>query len=332
LKDNDVSWLYRPVQQGASKIYCTQTGPFGASLLQPNSLVNTNRKSILKKRSISNIILPKPLSTSSLPQQATPVAQVRQKDSRRLRELFFDRAVTMDHKIFPFPSMPMSRDASSMLPSSAYSGISSPGVERKNIYFNYEVEQCIAVEVKDDDDDDDGDDCDINTNTNSEDGIIMKLDRSRKPAKEGNSVLSDRKTIAMLPSITLKHREHVQVPETVMRYTSSALYSHRVLPFLPQEPSRPPKASGRFSEDLTNADTNSGWYTSGSFKEHDLHHINSTDSLTAEPAGMRRTPSGMFTGMSYGEAVVCSNKGMFCRVINTVKTARDMAYIIWNSG
>ncbi|EWZ34048.1 hypothetical protein FOZG_12064 [Fusarium oxysporum Fo47] len=178
----------------------------------------------------------------------------------------------------------MSRDASSMLPSSAYSGISSPGVERKNIYFNYEVEQCIAVEVKDDDDDDDGDDCDINTNTNSEDGIIMKLDRSRKPAKEGNSVLSDRKTIAMLPSITLKHREHVQVPETVMRYTSSALYSHRVLPFLPQEPSRPPKASGRFSEDLTNADTNSGC-------------------LTAEPAGMRRTPSGMFTGMSYGEAV-----------------------------
>ncbi|KAH7205324.1 hypothetical protein BKA60DRAFT_498064 [Fusarium oxysporum] len=327
LKDSDVSWLYGPVQQGASNIYCTQTGPFGASLLPPNLLVNTNRKTIMKKRSISDIILPRPLSTSSLPQQATPVDQARQKDSRRLREISFDRAVTTDHNIFPFPSMPMSRDTSSMLPSSAYSGISSPGVKRKHIHFNYKVEQCIAVEVKDDDDDDD---CDFSTDTNSEDGIIMKLDRSRKPAKEGNSLLSDGKTIAMLPSTTLKYREHIQVPETVIRYTSSALHSHRVSPFSPQEASRPPKASGRFSKDLIDADTNSCWYTSGSFEEHNPHHITSTDSLTAEPAGMRRTPSGMF--MPYGEAVTCSNKGMFCRVIDTVNTARDMAYVIWNSG
>ncbi|KAJ0127326.1 hypothetical protein HZ326_29566 [Fusarium oxysporum f. sp. albedinis] len=211
--------------------------------------------------------------------------------------------------------MPMSCDTSSMLPSSAYSGISSSGLERKHIHFNYEVEQCIAVEVKDDDDDDD---CDISTDTNSEDGMIMKLDRSRKPAKEGNPVLSDGKTIAMLPSTTLKHREHVQVPETVIRYTSSAL----------QEAPRPPKASGRFSEDLIDADTNLGWYTSGTFEEHDTHYITSTASLTAEPVGMRRTPSGMF--MPYEEAVTCSNKGMFCRVIDTVKTARDMAYVIWN--
>ncbi|KNB19379.1 hypothetical protein FOXG_22546 [Fusarium oxysporum f. sp. lycopersici 4287] len=153
----------------------------------------------------------------------------------------------------------MSRDTSSMLPLSAYRGISSSGVERKHIHFSYQVEQCIAVEVKDDDDDDD---CDISTDTNSEDGMIMKLDRSRKPAKEDNSVLSDGKTIAMLPSTTLKHREHVQVPETVIRYTSSALHSHRVSPFSPQEASRPPKVSGRFSEDLIDADTNSGWYTS----------------------------------------------------------------------
>lgn len=234
------------------------------------------------------------------------MAQARQKDSRRLRELSFDRAVTMDHTIFRFPSMPMSRDTSSMLPSSAYSGISSPGVEHNHIHFNYEVEQCIAVEVKDDDDDDD---CDISTDTDSEDGTIMKLDRSRKPAKEGNSVLSDGKMIAMLPSTTLKHREHIQVPETVIRYTSSALRSHRVSPFSPQEASRPPKASGRFSEDLIDADTNSCWYTSGSFEEHNPHHIISTDSLTAEPAGMRRTPSGIF--MPYGEAVTCSTRGCF---------------------
>ncbi|KAK7583248.1 hypothetical protein V3481_012540 [Fusarium oxysporum f. sp. vasinfectum] len=326
-KDSDASWLYGPVQQGASKIYCMQTGPPSASLLQPNSLVNTNRKTILKKRSVSDTILQRPLSTSSLPQQAAPVVQVRQKDSRRLRELSFDSLATMDHNIFPFPSMPMSRDTSSMLPLSAHTGISSSGVERKHIHFNYKVEQFIAVEVKDNDD---GGDCDISTDTNSEDGIIMKLDRSRKTAKEGNSLLSNGKTIAMLPSTTLKHREHIQVPETVIRYTSSALHSHRVSPFSPQEASCPPKASGRFSEDLIDADTNLGWYTSGTFEEHDPHHIIPTESLTAEPAGMRRTPSGMF--MPYEEAVTCSNKGMFCRVIDTVKTAKDMAYVIWNSG
>ncbi|KAJ4017472.1 protein phosphatase regulator [Fusarium oxysporum] len=327
LKDSDASWLYGPVQQGASKIYCMQTGPSSASLLQPNSLVNTNKKTILKKRSISDTILQRPLSTSSLPQQAAPVVQVRQKDRRRLRELSFDSLATMDHNIFPFPSMPMSRDTSSMLPLSAYTGISSSGVDRKHIHFNYKVEQFIAVEVKDDDN---GGDCDISTDTNSEDGIIMKLDRSRKTAKEGNSLLSNGKTIAMLPSTTLKHREHIQVPETVIHYTASALHSHRVSPFSPQEASRPPKASGRFSEDLIDTDTNLGWYTSGTFEEHDPHNIIPTESLTAKPAGMRRTPSGMF--MPYEEAVTCSNKGMFCRVIDTVKTAKDMAYVIWNSG
>ncbi|KAF4434526.1 hypothetical protein F53441_13687 [Fusarium austroafricanum] len=321
LKDSDVSWLYGPVQQGASKIYCTQTGPSGASLLQPDSLVNTNRKTILKKRRKSDIIPQRPLSTSSLPYQATPVAQARQKDSRRLRELSFDRAATMDHNIFPFPSTPMSRDTSSMLPLSAYSEISSPGVERKHIHFNYKVEQCIAVDVKDDDDDDD---CDISTDTNSEDGIIMKLDRSRKSAKEGNSSLSDGKTIAMLPPTTLKHREHIlDVPEKAICYTSSTLHSHLVSPFSAQERARPPKASDRFSEDLMVADTDLAWYSSGGFEEHHPHRTTSTDSLTAEPAGMF---------MPYGEAVTSSGKGMFCCIIDTVNTARDMVYVIWNSG
>ncbi|QKD57189.2 uncharacterized protein FOBCDRAFT_139327, partial [Fusarium oxysporum Fo47] len=45
---------------------------------------------------------------------------------------------------------------------------------------------------------------------------------------------------------------------------------------------------------------------------------------------MRRTPSGMF--IPYGEAVKCSDKGMLRRVIDTVKTAWNMAYVIWNSG
>ncbi|KAL5603387.1 hypothetical protein FOVSG1_006137 [Fusarium oxysporum f. sp. vasinfectum] len=287
LKDREVSWLYGPVQQDASKIY-----------YYPEEKEHITYTA----EAIVNIILT-PAGNPSGP-------------------------VTMDHNIFPFPSMPMSRDTSSMPPSSAYSGISSPGVERKHIHFNYKVEQRIAVEVKSDGDDYDGD---ISTDTNSEDGIMMKLDRPRKPAKEGNSLSSDGKMIAMLPSTTLKHRGHIlEVPETAIHYTHSVLQSHLVSPFSPQETARSPKASGRFSEDLMDADTDSAWYSSGSFEEHDPHRITSTDSLTAEPAGMRRTPSGMF--MPYEEAVTSSNKGRFCRIIDTVNTARDMAYVIWNSG
>jgi hypothetical protein len=190
-----------------------------------------------------------------LPQQATPVAQARQRDSRQLKELSFDRAATTDHAIFPLPSTLMSRDTFIMLPSSASTGISSPGVERKHIHFNYKVEQCIAVEVKGDDDDNDGD---ISTDTNSEDEIIMKLDSPRKTAKKGSSLLSDGKTIAMLPSTTLKHQEHIlELPETAMHYTSSVLHSHLVSPFSPQETARPPKASGRFSEALMDTDIDS---------------------------------------------------------------------------
>ncbi|KAK2685573.1 hypothetical protein QWA68_015865 [Fusarium oxysporum] len=181
LKDSDASRLYGPVQQGASKIY-----------YYPEEKEHVRYHTA---EAIFNIILT-PAGSPSGP-------------------------AAMDHNIFPFPSMPLSRDTSSMLPLSAYTGISSSGVERKHIHFNYEVEQFIAVEVKDDDD---GVDCDISTDTNSEDGIIMKLDRSRKTAKEGNSLLSNGKTIAMLPSTTLKHREHIQVPETVIRYTSSTLH------------------------------------------------------------------------------------------------------------
>jgi len=69
--------------------------------------------------------------------------------------------------------------------------------------------------------------------------------------------------------------------------------------------------------------TDLAWYSSGGFEEHRPHRITSTDSLTAEPAGMF---------MPYGEAVTSSSKGMFCRIIDTVNTARDMVYVIWNSG
>ncbi|KAF4345224.1 Resistance to glucose repression 1 [Fusarium beomiforme] len=325
LKDYDVRWLYGPLQPSASKIYCTQTGPSGASLFWPNSLENINRKPILKKTSMSHIRLQRPLSTSPLPQQALPMAQTRQKDTRRLKYVSSDRKATTHYIMSPFPSTPMSRDPSSMLPSTASTGILSPCSKQKHIHFNYTVEQCIAVEVNRDDDADD-----ITTDNNSHDGIMMKLDGQRKPAKEGNLLPSDGTTIAMLPSTTLKDLEHIpEVPGTATHHTSSTSHSYPVSPASLQETAGPPKRPGRFSEDLVDVDPDSAWHSSGSFEAHDPQHFTSTDSLTAETADMRRTPTGMF--MHDGEAVTSSNKGVFCRIVDTINMARDIAWIIWDS-
>jgi hypothetical protein len=73
--------------------------------------------------------------------------------------------------------------------------------------------------IKGDDSDNGGD---ISTDTNPEDGIMKKLDRLQKPAKEGNLVFSDGISIAMLPSPRLKDREHIlEVSEMATHHTSS---------------------------------------------------------------------------------------------------------------
>ncbi|KAK2667192.1 MTH1187/YkoF-like protein [Fusarium oxysporum f. sp. vasinfectum] len=53
-----------------------------------------------------------------------------------------------------------------------------------------------------------------------------------------------------------------------------------------------------------------------------------SEHLCEAPAGMRRTPSGMF--MPYEEEGVSSTDGILDRVIDTVNTARDIAHVIWS--
>ncbi|KAH7114013.1 hypothetical protein EDB81DRAFT_669777, partial [Dactylonectria macrodidyma] len=298
LKD-DVNRLYGPLQPGANKIYCTQTEPSSVSLSKSNSPVNINKKPILKKRSVSAIMLQRPLSSSVFLQQRAAVVQEQEEDGWRLTKPTLDRAATTDYAMFPFSSR-MSHDTTSMLPMPASSGISSPGVERKHIHFNDKVEQCIAVEVKGCDDDID---IDQFSDSNSDDGVMMKLARPRKRAslireksKKGKNTLpSDGKTITMLPSTTLKHREDMlELPETAIIYSTGVFRNPIVLPSSSQETPHPSKVLPRFfgteDEDMLDADADSGRYGSESFEDLDLHRRASTDSLTAEPDGMRRTP------------------------------------------
>ncbi|KAL6405692.1 hypothetical protein AUP68_10828 [Ilyonectria robusta] len=342
LKDGDVDWLYGPLQPGGSKIYCTQTESSSVSLSKPNSVVNINKKPILKKRNVSDTMLQGPASLSSLIlQQGAAAVQEQEGDGWRFTKPTFDRAAMADYITSSFTSRRISRDTSSVLPTPKSSGISSPGVERKHIHFNDKVEQCIAVEAMDGDVDIDTDQL---GDSDSDDGVMMELARPRKRAplirkkpKNGkNSLPFDGKTITILPSTMLKHQEDMlEAPETAIKHNTDTFRSPIVPLSLSQEALPPSKILTRFfgedeAEDMMDVDVNSGWYDSESFEDLNLHRQTSADSLTAEPVGMRRTPSGMF--MPYEEEQPSSIDGIFGRVIDTVNTARDIAYVLWNVG
>ncbi|KAF4781815.1 protein phosphatase type 1 complex subunit Hex2/Reg1 [Colletotrichum scovillei] len=340
LKDCDVTWLYGPLQTGPNTLNPITTDPNSARLTKNNSFVN--KKPILKKRSMSEVMLQRSLSASSLLKQAAAAVQAQEKDGRRrLARPTLERATT-DYVTFPFSSRRLSRESSNLCPSSTSSGIISPCSEKKHIHFNEQVSQCIAVDIKGEDDDDDADTERYDNSDSDEGAIMMKRSRTKKKApllrrKSSKAAAAvEGKTIAMLPSTTLKYREDTPEPqETAMKHSTS--YRSPIMsPSSSQETLRPSKGSGKFffddDDDEEEEAVSMGWQspTKTDDKSTGLQRSSSTNSLNAEPAGMRRTSSGMF--MPYEEGESSSNEGIIGRVIDTVNTARDIAHVIWNVG
>ncbi|KAM0563930.1 hypothetical protein ACHAPJ_000138 [Fusarium lateritium] len=338
LKDCDVTWLYGPLQSGPKNVHHTHTEPSSVSLSKTDSLVNMNKKPILKKRSMSEVMLQRSLSTASLLKQAT--AAVKAQETRGILRPHLGRSAT-DYFAYPFASRRLSGESSSVALSTESSGVISPSSERKHIHFNEQVEQCIAVEAKGDDEEEMADDH-YGSDSDSDDGVMMKRMKTKKRPISRRKTLKSKpsvegKTIAMLPSTTLKYREDTPEPrETAMKHSRSPLMS----PSSSQETLRPAKQSGKFffgedehDDSLDDAllSPRSGWASPPSEGTNGgLNRSISSGSLCEEPAGMRRTPSGMF--MPYEEGEVQSGDGIFGRVIDTVNTARDIAHVIWNVG
>jgi hypothetical protein len=323
-----------------------------ARLSKSNSFVN--KKPILKKRSMSELMLQRSLSTSSLVKQAAAAVQAQQNQGilRVGRRPGLERSAT-DYITFPFSSRRISRENTNAHSSSS-SGVGTPSGERKHIHFNEQVVQCIAIDVKGEEDEDEVETSRLVYDSDSDDGgIVMKktnLKKKRPILKRSRSSAAsvESKTIAMLPSTTLKYREDTPEPaETAMKHSTS--YRSPVMsPSSSQETLRPSKPSRKFSfagddddddeEDddddegptmtLRSSSKLSGGSSSGGPKRSP-----SSSSLSAEPAGMRRTASGMFMPYEEGEEEPRStSEGVFGRVIDTVNTARDIAHVIWNVG
>lgn len=225
-KDSDVTWLYGPLQSDTKPIHDTRAERSSVSLSKTDSSVNLNKKSILKKRSMSKVTLQKPLSIASLLEQATATIQALETQGI-LRPRNNSRG-TVDEFNYPFSSMRMSVDSSGVASPTESSGITSTGAKRRQIRFNEQVEQCIAVDVRADDKDEMEGYPDHHSD--SDDGVILKRLRTKKQTAKSKSTKD--KTIAKLPSTILKDRKDTRHPRSPPLSPSSSQET-----MLPSKPS-----------------------------------------------------------------------------------------------
>ncbi|KAF2009828.1 hypothetical protein BU24DRAFT_436763 [Aaosphaeria arxii CBS 175.79] len=368
LKDCDVTWLYGPLQPAAHRTLSTQTSEPVSRLSKSNSFLQ-HKKPILKKRSMSEVMLQNSLSSSSLVKQAAAAVQAQQLDTstalaRRRQRPVVGRATSdyITSSISSIPSRTTSRDPTDYFSSRSTSGLQTPDHgERKHIRFDEKVEQCIAVECKDGMDDDDDDDANNWRNnddddSSSDDGVVMmKRSRKRAPLSRSASRLSvtgDTKIIAKLPSTTLKCRtDSPDITEQQPSHSLGLWRSSRLSPSPSQETLRPSNPSTNFllpnddgdeEEEEEDDDEDDGlWEPDRAYevkrpgtptpRNPNVEAAESENDEPSQSGGLRKTASGMF--MPFDEMDDDPTPpGLIGRVVDTVNTARDIAHVIWNVG
>jgi hypothetical protein len=346
MKDCDVTWLYGPLQRSSSYTASQQTSEPQSNLSKSNSFLN--KKPILKKRSMSELMLQKSLSASSLVRQAAAAVQAQQ--ALRPRGIISRRQ--SDYSTDMSSCRTMSRDMADYFSSQSTSGLQSPldQTERKHIRFDNNVEQCIAVEIKDTDFEDEDD---LAIHDSSDEGLLMmkkrrKPRRARPPPRRSSD--SESKIIAKLPSTTLKDRADApRAPDSPSHsLLSSAPWNPGKLSPSPSvETLRPSAPSRKFvvedeAEDdddefdpLWNPEDPYAQMVSDKLHDADVADGHGAESDEKQVGGLRRTPSGMlmpYEGGGEDGDDEAAFGGIVGRVLDTVNTARDIAHVIWNVG
>lgn len=346
MKDHDVTWLYGPLQPGNSNLDPDSTPP-ASQMSRSNSF--GMKKPILKKRSMSEIMLQRSLSSSTLMKQATDALSAQQFEKGT-----GDRTALGDRKVSDFISLsgsetPVTRattHAASPDLFSSTSGSQTPCTQR-HIHFNDKVEQCIAINC-------DGEDhmhhvqvFQDETESSEDDVLTMQpvnasKVKSRKPGTPRNSFSNESKTIAMLPSTTLNYRGDTPDIETQQAKNQQQPWgiSRGLNPSTSQRMLRPSTASAKFLLDEEDDDSDMNWqpsagrrdsvFPAGGFRLREDDDEENDDEERPENLGLRRTPSGMF--MPYDEDDDYPRDGLLGKVVDTVNTARDIAHVIWNVG
>ncbi|GES66857.1 protein phosphatase type 1 complex subunit Hex2/Reg1 [Aspergillus terreus] len=331
LKDCDVTWLYGPLKTCKRREKGSKSSPPPSCLETPTSY--QDRKPILKKRTASETILQRSLSQHTLLQHAGDILKAQEAEINRGRPSF-SRCPSDIGQMLNHSSDGLTQSSSNGTPTNpSSSGISSPS-ERRHIHFNNEVVQCIAVEAKGDDEDDPWPNL-LDEDLSSDDGVIMM---QRKPASPNGASTPrgthiENKTIAPLPSTTLKYRADTPEPSTsiIDRWSGYFSSSAAPAPSASTETLRPSDASSNFflaEED----DVDFNWEPSARAPEPTDRtrpwFVNPEDEEELDRY-LHFSSSGMFMPYDDGEP---SHLGIFDRVVDTVNTARDIAHVIWNVG
>lgn len=216
LKESDVTWLYGPLKPAETHPITSNMSEPASRLSKSNSFIN--KKPILKKRSMSEVMLQKSISASSLLKQAAAAVQAQQ--GKQARSHTFRRAQS-DFTASTANSEVPSRDQIDYFTSRSSSDSCTPCEcqAKRHIRFDDKVEQCIAVECKEDPEDDadsepEDDSHEHETSeSSSDDGVIM-MKRKKRPSRKKagwktgsrSNSHNGRKTIETLPATTLKYR------------------------------------------------------------------------------------------------------------------------------
>ena len=328
-----MTWLYGPLKTSSSgDVVASNTSPRPSRLETPNSYLE--RKPILKKRTASEAILQRSLSQHTLLQHAGAILKAQEAEHNWTRPSFSRSNTDLDRLHSRTDSSTFSLGGTRSASSS--SGLTSPS-ERRHIHFNNEVVQCIAVEAKGAEELDNWPMA-IDDESSSDDGVVMMRQVSKNEAISNrstprNSFSSDSKTIAPLPSTTLKYRGDTPEPcENFILDRWSALPSSSGLSPTPSvETLRPSSSSTSANFLLDEDDEDPSLDFTGQCTNQNQAWFVPEDEGDPSDHPLRLTASGMFMPYGEGEGEPASN-GLLGRVVDTVNTARDIAHVIWNVG
>ncbi|KAL4915437.1 hypothetical protein BDW62DRAFT_212686 [Aspergillus aurantiobrunneus] len=324
LKDCDVTWLYGPLKTSYTLVKPLNISPPPSCSESPGFF--PDRKSILKKRTASETILQRSLSQHTLLQHAGAILKAQEAEHFRSR---------LGHRIHspdfePVIDKPYDRELETprarLATNISFSGTESPS-EKRHIHFNKEVLQCIAVEAKEEEEEwlEFG-------GESSWDDSFMKSASPSGRSMPRSSFSCENKTIAPLPSTTLKYRGETPEPQpsSIISRWSWAKYipGHRLYSSSLGESLRQPRDS---TSTLDKSPITSVYDWNSTQDMDDLKNSWFVDSAEDDEAAQNFYLASL--GFLPQEDGRPSNADiLFDRMVDTVNTAKDIAHVIWNVG
>lgn len=310
---------------------------------------------------MSEVMLQKSISASSLVKQAAAAVQAQHSKSSKLGpgRTHLDFAYTPS---IP-PSQPPSREDdyfSSRRGSHSTVETPSEGKE-KHIRFDEVVEQCVAIDGRgrgfDEESEPEIEDDPPNSalsESSSDEGLLM-MKKKREPRRDstGKGKISrsnsSSKMIETIPATTLKYRtDSPDVTEEAQHHVFGKSWgAGKLSPSPSQETLRPSRPSRNFlladDDEDPDDETSTSWSFGANNPKSSLgasamgepsssrgrpNEYNPTDGYEGLE-GMRRTESGMFMPIDEDEDDLVA-AGLFGRVSETVNTVKDIGWVLWN--